>query len=175
MNEIQNLIIEDDYAFPKKAFSFSYVHLTNHETGEYEHNVFCPSVANLLYFMLWIPIRKIQAQLLDSGEGDDFIYDFDLEKFVKNENKIGNEKRQEGLLQTLPSGVLGITDVLGLHITTNKTSDDGYDIPWVCDELLASLKNQYQWLRKYSPYPELRGKDSLGKLLTEESIMTDKT
>ncbi|MCR9338286.1 VPA1269 family protein [Vibrio alginolyticus] len=175
MNEIRNLIIEDDYAFPKKAFSFSYVHLTNHETGEYEHNVFCPSVANLLYFMLWIPIRKIQAQLLDSGEGDDFIYDFDLEKFVKNENKIGNEKRQEGLLQTLPSGVLGITDVLGLHITTNKTSDDGYDIPWVCDELLASLKNQYQWLRKYSPYPERRGKDSLGKLLTEESIMTDKT
>ncbi len=175
MNEIRNLIIEDDYAFPKKAFSFAYVHLTNHETGEYEHNVFCPSVANLLYFMLWIPTRKIQAQLLDSGEGDDLIYDFDKKQLVKNKNKLGNEKRQEGLLQTLPSGVLGITDVLGLHITTNKTSDDGYDIPWVCDELLASLKNQYQWLRKYSPYPERRGKDSLGKLLTEESIATDKT
>ncbi|MEZ7189436.1 VPA1269 family protein [Pseudoalteromonas sp. DY56-GL22] len=175
MHEIRNLIIKDDYAFPKKAFSFAYVNLTNHKTGEYEYNVFCPSVANLLYFMLWIPIRKIQAQLLDSGEGDDFIFDFEKNELVKNKNKIGNERRQEGLLQTLPSGVLGINDVLGLHITTNKTSDDGYDIPWVCDELLASLKNQYQWLRKYSPYPERRGKSSLGNLMTEESIATEKT
>lgn len=176
MKEIRSLIVEEDYAFPKKAFPFSYVHLTNHETGEYEHNVFCPSVANLLYFMLWIPVRKIQAQLLDSGEGDDFIYDFDKKELIKNNNKIGNEKeRKEGLLQKLPSGVLGITDVLGLHITTNKTSKEGYNIPWVCDELLESLKNQYQWLRKYSPYPEPRGRDSLGKYFTEESIATDKT
>lgn len=176
MNEIRNLIIEDDYAFPKKAFTFAYVHLTNHKTGEYEHNVFCPSVANLLYFMLWVPTRKIQAQLLDSGEGDDLIYNFKKKQLVKNENKINTEKnRKEGLLQTLPSGVLGITDILGLHITTNKTSADGYDIPWVCDELLTSLENQYKWLSKYSPYPEQRGRHSLGNLMTDESIAQDKT
>lgn len=176
MDEIRNLIVEDDYAFPKKAFTFAYVHLTNHETGEYEHNIFSPSVANLLYFMLWIPTRKIQAQLLDSGEGDDFIYDFEKKELVKNRNKIGNEKnRQEGLLQTLPSGVLGITDILGLHITTNKTSENGYDIPWVCDDLLRTLENQYKWLSKYSPYPERRGRQSLGGIMTAESITTDKT
>lgn len=170
MEEIRSLIIEDDYAFPKNAFTFSYVHLTNHETGEYEHNVFCPSLANLLYFMLWIPTRKIQAQLLDSGEGDDLIYDFEKSDLVVNNAKIGNEKgRQEGLLQKLPSGVLGITDILGLHITTNKTSSDGYDIPWVCDELLNAIKFQYQWLKKYSPYPELRGREVLGRIMTNEA------
>lgn len=175
MQEIRQLIVKDDYKFPKENFDFSHVHLTNHETGEYEHNVFCPSVANLLYFMLWIPTRKIQAQLLDSGEGDDFIYDFDKNDLVENKNKVGSEKnRQEGLLQKIPSGVLGITDLLGLHITTNKSSEEGYDVPWVCDELLKSLKNQYQWLKKYSPYPEKRGKESLGKTLNEDGVKTDK-
>jgi len=175
MEELRSLIVEDDYAFPKKAFKFTYAHLTNHKTNEYELNVFCPSIANLLYFMLWIPTRKIQAQLLDSGEGDDLVYDFDKNVLIKNKTKIGNEKgRHEGLLQKLPSGVLGITDVLGLHITTNKTSEDGYDIPWVCDELLGALKNQYQWLNKYAPYPEKRGREALGKIMTKESEETGK-
>lgn len=175
MEEIRELIIEDDYAYPKKAFEFSYTHLTNHQTGEYEYNVFCPSVANLLYLMLWVPLRKIQGQLLDSGEGDDYIYDFDKGEMIKNPHVIGDEpNRREGLLQFLPSGVLGITDVLGLHISTNKTSDKGYDIPWVCDELLGVLKNQYDWIKKYSPYPQLRGKESQGSLMTNESIEAGK-
>lgn len=175
MDELRKLIIEDDYAFPKKAFTFCYGNLTNHVTGEYEKEVFCPSVANLLYFMLWVPVRKIQAQLLDSGEGDNFIYDFEDGKLVENINKIGDKKgRKEGLLQMLPSGVLGITDILGLHITTNKTSDKAYDIPWVCEELLESLKNQYQWLAQYSPYPELRGRSSLGKIMTEDGEKSEK-
>ncbi len=175
MEELRELIIENDYAFPKKAFTFCYAHLTNHLTGKYEHNVFCPSVANLLYLMLWIPLRKIQGQLLDSGEGDDYVYDFDKGQMVKNPHVIGDEpNRREGLLQFLPSGVLGITDVLGLHITTNKTSDNPYDIPWVCDELLEVLRNQYDWLKKYSPYPELRGKESQGQLMTTEGEANSK-
>lgn len=169
METMRNVIIENDYEFPKMHFSFCYAPLTNHAINRFESSVFCPSIANLLYFMLWIPVRKIQAQLLDSGEGDNYIFDFESRTMKPNTHPYaGRESRSEGVLQLLPSGVLGIDDIVGLHITTNKSQADGYDVPWVNDDLIASLRNQLDWLSKYSPLPELRGRESLGKMVGKE-------
>ena len=169
MEVMRNVIIENDYEFPKKYFSFCYAPLPNHAENKFEPNVFCPSIANLLYFMLWIPVRKIQAQLLDSGEGDKRIFDFRSRTMISNPHPYsGKEHRSEGVVQLLPSGVLGIDDVVGIHITTNKSQDESYNVPWVNEELLASIKNQCDWLSKYSPLPELRGRESLGKRVGKE-------
>lgn len=168
MEMMRGVLVENDYEFPRKNFTFCYAPLTNHKTNKYEPNVFCPSITNLLYFMLWIPLRKIQAQLLDSGEGDKYIYDFESKAMIRNRHLFAsNENRSEGVIQLVPSGIIGIDDIVGLYITTNKSSKDGYDIPWVCEELLDSLKNQFEWLSQYSPLPELRGRESLGKMVGE--------
>lgn len=169
MEVMRSVIIENDYEFPKRHFTFCYAPLTNHALNQFEPSVFCPSIANLLYFMLWIPVRKIQAQLLDSGEGDKYIFDFDTRTMKPNAHPYaGKENRSEGVLRLLPSGVLGINDIVGLHITTNKSQADGYDVPWVNDELISSLRNQRKWLSQYSPQPEPRGRESLGKLVGKE-------
>lgn len=169
MEIMRNVIIENDYEFPRRHFSFCYTPLTNHEKKQFEPNVFCPSIANLLYFMLWIPVRKIQAQLLDSGEGDKYLFDFESQTMIPNPHSFaGKENRAEGVLQLLPSGVLGIDDIVGIHVTTNKSQNDGYDVPWVNKELLAAIKNQRDWLSQYSPLPELRGRESLGKRVGKE-------
>ena len=169
METMRNVIIKDDYKFPKENFNFCYAPLTNHLKNQYEPQVFCPSIANLLYFMLWIPVRKLQAQLLDSGEGDKYIFDFETRRMVRNSHPYsGKDNRSEGVLKLLPSGVLGIEDIVGIHITTNKSQADGYDVPWINEELLASIKNQLDWLSQYSPFPELRGRESLGKRVGAE-------
>lgn len=169
METMRNIIIENDYEWPRNNFEFSYHSLTNHLTNKFEKDVFCPSVSNLLYFMLWIPTRKIQAQLLDTGEGDDHIFDFETNMMIKNPNKLSTESgRAEGVIQMLPSGMLGINDIIGIHITTNKSNGDGYDIPWINADLLNIIKNQLAWLKQYAPYPKPKGRESLGKKLSKK-------
>ena len=159
MEEMRKVLTEDDYAWPKTKGGWA--HLVNEQTKALEY-VWCPSAALLLYTLLTLPLRSLQARLFDSGEGDAFIFDFDRRVMVPNPNQIGvdgviDPARKEGVLQVIPSGMLDVSDVIGVWVPVNKTSDTGYHIPWVSDELLEHLRNQYQWVRTYAAHPTPHG------------------
>lgn len=162
MAEMRSVLIEDDYAWAKQ-FESEWTHLVNGETKELEH-VWCPSGTLLLYTLLSIPLRGLQGRMLDSGEGDAEIFDFESGKMVPNPRQLPTGDRletgrKEGFIQAMASGLPLDPFLTGLWISTNKTSDDGYPIPWVSDELLAQLKYQRDWIFKYTRNPAMHGID----------------
>lgn len=159
MEEMRNVLTEDDYAWPKSKGGWT--HLVNEKTKALEY-VWCPSAALLLYTLLTLPLRSLQARLFDSGEGDAFIFDFDRRVMIPNPSQVTvdgviDPNRREGVLQVIPSGMLDVSDVIGIWVPVNKTSDTGYHIPWVSDELLEHLRYQYEWVRLYAAHPNPHG------------------
>ncbi|MBV5285935.1 MAG: hypothetical protein JZU45_07620 [Methyloversatilis discipulorum] len=159
MEEMRNVLTEDDYAWPKSQGGWA--HLVNEKTKALEH-VWCPSAALLLYTLLTLPLRSLQARLFDSGEADAFIFDFERRVMVPNPNQVAiggvvDPNRREGVLQVIPSGMLDVSDVIGIWVPVNKTSAEGYHIPWVSDELLEHLRHQYEWIRVYAAHPNPHG------------------
>ncbi|WP_334186816.1 VPA1269 family protein [Noviherbaspirillum sp.] len=158
METMRQILIEDDYQWSKARTSWG--HLVDKQTGRLEY-VWCPSSALLLYMMLSVPLRGVQGRMLDSGEGDAEIYDFESERMIPNPNQLPvdgkiDTLRQEGILQVRPSGMVNGGDILALWITTNKTSEAGYFIPWVSEDLLKQLKYQRDWLFRYSDLPNMQ-------------------
>lgn len=159
MEEMRKVLVEDDYAWPKSKGGWT--HLVNEKTKALEY-VWCPSAALLLYTLLTLPLRSLQARLFDSGEGDAFIFDFERREMVPNPNQVAikgvvDPNRREGVLQVIPSGMLDVVDVIGIWVPVNKTSDVGYHIPWVSEELLEHLRYQYEWIRTYAAHPNSHG------------------
>lgn len=156
LEELRQVLVEDDYAWAKQWES-DWTHLVNQDTKQLEY-VWCPSGAMCLYTLLSLPLRSLQARMLDSGEGDAFIYDFDSGKMIPNPNQMPvndriDPSRNEGFLQIMPSGLTADPELLGLWISVNKTSDDGYAIPWISDDLLQHLRYQREWITRYAPHP----------------------
>lgn len=175
MEEMRKALIENDYEWAKQIES-EWVQLVNDETKELEY-VWCPSATLLLYTLLSLPLRGLQARMLDSGEGDAEIFDFVSGKMVPNPRQlpIGDRLesgRKEGFIQVMDSGLPLDPFLTGLWISTNKTSDDGYPIPWVSDELLAQLKYQRDWIFKYTRKPEVHGiDDAQGRRNTPTALL----
>jgi hypothetical protein len=70
--------------------------------------------------------------------------------------------------------MLGQEDIIGLWITTNKISGEGYYIPWVSEELLEHIEYQYNWIMSYAPYPsEPRGKSAAKGTHTQPKHFVD--
>lgn len=162
MAMMRNILVEDDFAWPKAiSGKGDAAHLVDSTTGKLEY-VWCPSATILLYTLLSVPLRGLQARLLDSGEGDAEIYDFGLGRMVPNPTQLFvdgrcDSRRREGVLQVMASGMLGVSDIVGLWITTNKTSDTGYAVPWVNEELLKYLRYQRDWVMRYAHHPKMHG------------------
>lgn len=159
MELMRNILVADDYAWPKTVLHSDWSPLVNNATGQIER-VWCPSVTTLLYTLLSVPLRSLQGRLLDSGEGDAEIFDFDQGLMVPNPHQLPvdgkiDPRRKEGMLQTMASGMRGITDIVGLWISTNKTSDQGYAIPWVSDELMRHLRYQREFILRYASNPRM--------------------
>ena len=159
MEEMRKVLTEGDYAWAKEQGGWT--HLVNEKTKALEY-VWCPSAALLLYTLLTLPLRSLQARLFDSGEADAFIFDFERRVMVPNPNQVAiggvvDPNRREGVLQVIPSGMLDVSDVIGIWVPVNKTSDEGYHIPWVSDELLEHLRYQHEWVRTYAAHPNPHG------------------
>jgi len=158
MATMRGILVDDDFEWSKKNTDWG--NLVDKETGKLEY-VWCPSSAILLYTLLTIPLRSIQARMFDSGEGDAEIYDFDLDRMVPNPDQLLIDgkldcRRREGFLQVMASGMVGGGDILGLWVPVNKTSGDGYAIPWVSQELLMHLRFQRDWILRYADHPNLQ-------------------
>lgn len=159
MEEMRQVLTENDYAWSKTQGSWA--HLANEQTKSLEH-VWCPSPTILLYTLLTLPLRSLQARLFDSGEGDTHIFDFDKCVMVRNPKQIPidgaiDQGRREGVFQVIPSGMLDVVDIVGVWVPVNKTSDKGYHIPWVSDDFLQHMRYQYEWVRQYAANPNAHG------------------
>lgn len=166
LEEMRSILIEDDYAWPKQ-FKKDWVYLVNEDTKQLEF-VWCPSCANCLYFLLSLPVRGTQSRILDSGEGDVELFDFKSRKMIANPRQLPvdgmySKNRREGAIQVMPSGLLAEPDVVGLWIGTSKTSEHGYPIPWISDELLVRMQHQREWIFRYAHHPNMHSvSDALG-------------
>lgn len=164
IDEAKKILLENDMEFARKENKIYYAYnIKNHKTGFVEDKVFVPSVTIALYFLLEIPIRGIQVQFLDSGEGDEFRYSFNDKKIIKNNHPFAEKGRMENLIRKS-----GYEDYDGeyysLWITTNKTSSDGYEIPYLPDNLYPLLKQQYEFLETYDPHPKIANKSEVRKV-----------
>jgi len=147
--------------------------------NEKNEKVFNPTITNLLALIFQVPIRAIQAQVLDSGEGDEYRYDYAKLCWVKNDSNHAiywraknSVNRNRGFLKRDISLVreaeqAGLTDKDGspivkqayMYINTNKTADrnvqysdiSGYTIPWYHVEAIAIYSRQLEFITKYHP------------------------
>lgn len=162
LEEMREVLIEDDYAWARHA-SGDFATVVDGETNELKV-VWCPSATICLYTLLSLPLRGLQARMFDSGEGDAKIFDFATQTMVTNPKQLRiqgklDSSREEGFLQVMGSGLPAVPDIVGIWVPVNKTSDDGYPVPWVSDELLAQFKYQRDWIFRYTRHPGMHGID----------------
>lgn len=129
-------------------------------TGEFRQ-VWCPVRAVCLLLLLTVPIRSLQARLLDSGEADEEIYDQESGTWSPNLGLLVTPKRQFGVFRKIYDTPQERSFV-GLHVTTNKTAavtsanfEKGYDIPWDCPEIAPHLERLINWQKEFNPIKRL--------------------
>lgn len=157
----KDILTEDDHKWPKSLDS-QYFDWLNKDTGDYE-SVWCPSLTNLILVLLELPLRKIQAKSLDSGEGDEYKYDVTSKAWIENTSPHANYwlnheavAQSRGFLRRVETAN---GDSLVLYVNTNKTQDrehafsetSGYEIPWNNIAVINIVKKQLDWLEAYHP------------------------
>lgn len=137
-----------------------------------------PVLPALMYTLLTLPIRTIQARLLDSGEADEQ-YPFlqpgegpvaQRIKWDRNPSPLALKKRREGWLRRIHDSS-SCTDYLGFWININKTSavgrgeskDFGYEIPWQHEELIRTLILLRDWQQTNNPISRLYSRADLSE------------
>jgi hypothetical protein len=158
MNEI---LTEDDFKWSKSVES-QYFDWYNEDTKVIE-KIWCPAQTYTFLTMIEIPIRKIQVQMLDSGEGDIEKYNPIMKAWIKNNsphaNFWSNRAEQKPNRGVLTKNITGLKESVGFYISTNKTKDadvgygpeSGYTIPWNNEILVNHFHNLREWQEKYSP------------------------
>ncbi|MFM0122663.1 VPA1269 family protein [Paraburkholderia sp. RL18-101-BIB-B] len=137
---------------------------------------FVPVLPVLLYLVLTLPIRSVQARLLDSGEADN---EFPIAspgdtpigeriKWISNPGPLAKMGRAEGWLRRIRDTSVW-KEYLGFWINTNKTTaigrgdaqDFGYEIPWQHDELIGTLMRLRDWQIANNPIEKLSSRADL--------------
>lgn len=137
-----------------------------------------PVLPALMYTLLTLPIRTIQARLLDSGEAD-AQYPFlqpgegpvtQRVKWDRNPSPLALRKRREGWLRRIHDSS-SCTEYLGFWININKTAavgrgdskDFGYEIPWQHEELIRTLILLRDWQQANNPISRLYSRADLSE------------
>ncbi len=158
---IEEILTENDFEWPK-SLSNQYFNWLNPETQQLE-SIWSPVHTYTFLSMLDIPLRKIQVQMLDSGEGDDQRYNPQTKKWEVNNSphqgywsSMKAIRPQRGAITKV---IDGIRESVGFYISTNKTADisvgfgpeSGYTIPWNNESLIDRLHKMRDWQEKYFP------------------------
>lgn len=167
---IQEILTENDFEWPK-SLTNQYFSRFNPETDEVE-SIWSPVHTYIFLCMLELPIRKIQVQMLDSGEGDDSRYNVKSKKWEPNTSpysgywsSINAVRPARGVITKV---IEGLRESSGFYISTNKTADigtgfgpeSGYIIPWNNVSLIQRIDELRSWQEKYYPISgPLRYKD----------------
>ncbi len=155
---IREIIEGDDYAWPKTIMSDYLVH-SDPKTGR-QTRVWSPVRAEFIRLRLMLPIRSLQARLLDSGEGDFEIWSSE-KVWRANTGPLApankTDRRDTGFIRRIWDHHSGRT-FNGLFITTNKTQDreelfteSGYEIPWENEDVTELFCRMRDWQVKYNP------------------------
>lgn len=152
LNELRRTLTDNDFAIPKQ-FRNDWVPVFDSEQQK-TVRVWWPGVAICLGLMLDLPLRSHQGRWLDSGELDEFRYDFAAKKEIRNEHSGSIPGRREQALRLLRDPISG-AEWVGLYVNTNKTalfdgkSPAGYEIPWVSQQTADLLHRMEVWNRRY--------------------------
>jgi len=97
-----------------------------------------------------VPARGKQLAYNDSGEADKEVPVITTDKkieWVANDSLIAGQTDRQGFIKKYPNSQLG------MHFTTNKTSNHGrgYDVAWIPDNLAYWLIRLRMWQQKYNP------------------------
>lgn len=148
----------------------------------YGEAVFNPTLVNLMALLFAIPLRGIQAQCLDSGEGDPHTFNFEKSLWEPNDGEhanywkaLGSSNQIRGFLcrdRTLVADAVKAKDLneagepnvrrAYMYVNTNKTADrsvafsdnSGYIIPWHKDEVISIVERQLDFLKKHHSVSE---------------------
>ena len=146
------------YAWPK-TLAADHFFWTNPDTGVRERT-WSPVRANLFLLRLMLPIRGLQARLLDSGEADDEVFRPTQGGWQKNTGRLApadSTQKPTGLMRRIWDHERGCY-FNGLYITTNKTADraemftdSGYEIPWENQDIVELFCRVRDWQERYNP------------------------
>lgn len=169
---LREIIEGDDFAWPKTLES-DYLNHFDPQTAQWSR-VWSPVLAEFFVLRLMLPIRSLQARLLDTGEGDFEIWTSDL-TWQRNQGRHAPEeksaRRDTGFIRRIWDNHTGRA-FNGLFITTNKTQDredlfteSGYEIPWENAEVMQLFCRLRDWQVKYNP---------IAKPLSRAELKSDK-
>lgn len=152
IEELKALLLEDDFAFGRSQRT-QYVRVLDSATEKVVRTWF-PAQTICLYLMLETPVRSHQARWIDSGDLDEFVYDNDVKRMVRNPSPHAIVGRREAVLR-LQHDILRKADWFGMWVNTNKTaaydgSNVGYCVPYVSDRLTTLLQDMRAWQMRYN-------------------------
>lgn len=140
----KQVLTEDDYAFPRN-FDDQFIVVD----GE---KLFVPTISNLLYLILSLPIRTAQAAMLDSGEADEFVVSLDGSQ-IKNKHPLARKGRTLGYARRF-AGTSVNRQFSGVFVNTNKEAvheQKGYEIPFHDAKLMKILAAQRLFQEQSNP------------------------
>jgi hypothetical protein len=161
IQKCKEILTENDHAWPK-SLSWQYFDWRNPATNSLE-KTWSPTSTYLFLMMLELPIRKIQAQQLDSGEGDTERFNLSKLCWEPNDHRhagywhnVNSLRNERGVITKLkPEGEV----LAGIYINTNKTQDikhafnenSGYTIPWQNIDVIEIVDFMRNWNEIYNP------------------------
>lgn len=158
----QKILTEDNHAWPK-TLSNQYFDWVDPDTGLKE-KVWVPTLTCLFETMLELPLRRIQVLCLDSGEGDERIYDPSTGAWAENDGPAAGYWKKDPTAKVKRRGVIKDFSkpdkrLVGFYINTNKTADKnapsgekaGYAIPWQNDAVIRLFTDLRHWQERYNP------------------------
>lgn len=161
VRRLREIIVEDDYAWPKAAFGkkADYKRWYNHETSEWE-DIWSPVRALAILLKLELPERTFQIRVCNSGEADEERYDFATDTWRPNDHPLAGQSPY-GTPMGLPRRIKDLrvnNTFTGLYFNTNKTGDIGKEafdrghvIPWQNELVLRIADEVRRWQEKYNP------------------------
>nr|WP_314627057.1 VPA1269 family protein [uncultured Janthinobacterium sp.] len=156
LRELVHIITHDDFSWPKKV-SEDYIKRFNSDTQLWER-IWNPIRAYAMLLKLYLPLRTYQITMLDSGEGDTYVYY--KNQWQENLSELKPNSRylvKKGFLRKYRDHGTN-SEFTGFYVNTNKTadrfkdlSDKGYEIPWQHDEVITLVADLVKWQSEYNP------------------------
>jgi len=149
------LLTENDWAWAKTVPT-DWAYLPDPATGQ-KQPTWSPVRASALALLLIFPLRSFQVRMLDSGEGDDEVWDDG--RWRVNTGAHAPETpagRRHGFIRRFfrRDG----DHFAAFFINTNKTAhrvsgiqDPGYDLPWQHPEALRIASELRRWQERFNP------------------------
>ena len=177
LNICRKILTEDNYAWPRTLESdYAVVTLPDGRT----QRVWCPVRAIAMLMLFSLPLRSVSVRRLDSGEGDEYLFDRESGEWKLNDLPTMEKGRSVGIIhQILDTDGTG-KPLGGFFINSNKTRNAdvkltssrgpnksafsfGYIIPWNNFELFGHIAFCRDWQTKNNPISEPRGLDSVAE------------